>query len=231
MDEIELAPLFETIGGCKRVLRLCATSKRMKDWCDENVTLFAKHMSRHRAFRSFFEGVHTMSQYRKACDNTIKLITFRNNLELLLRLVDTMRRRDNIKVLLLAIEYAPTSTRTGARIELTTIDPDKECLLLKSSNQSNNVKLEPGTGVRASVSLSKTKVQNMSAASQMHKVAQHLHGIDLSRTSLPKTENLKSQIRLLGQSGQKYCALRMNVWTNDTFGTDVDVDDIRDLWN
>ena len=238
MDEIELASLFDSLHDCRQVMRLCATSKGIREWCTQHVKVFAKHMSQHRAFKPFFDGVSSLPQYRDACGQTKRLIVLRNNMEVLLRVIDALRRRKGIKVVLIAFEYAPPSPprNARARIELDMIDPNRECLLLKSSRFSNLLKLHPSTKETAYVSLAKSRAQNMTAASRILDSANRVHGIDVSRVPiLQATDDLKKRISNLRKEECNYVSIRIDMHNGDVHSisvvSDVDMDDIRDMWS
>lgn len=233
MDVIELAPLFEATTDCRQVVRLCSTTQSVRSWCKDNVRLFAAHMAKHPAFRPFYEGVVTLPQYRDACERTRRLVSFRNKLELLLRIMDGLRRQRNIRVLLFAIEYGTAADRVGARIELDMIDPVKESLLLKSSPHSGMIKLDPRNGDAAVVTLAKTKTKNMIAASRILAAAHRLSDVDLSRVSLPSADDLGRIVRQV-PAHSKYVAIRMNLLdkrTQTAMFSDADSHDIREVWS
>lgn len=228
MDDIELAPLFQNISGCKDVVRLCSTSTHVRDWCESNVRVFVQNMSRHRAFAPFFKDVRTMADYRRACQKTINTIKLRNMLQQILIDVNTVRTQMRIKVLLVAIEYDCTTQRN--RIEVDNIDPYVQSLLIKSTSRSNIVKLNPAAHASPSVTATKSRSQNMNAAARIWQIATDQHGVDLSKLNVDKVNDRIVRIARANAS-EDYVAIRVSARNNgDHFGIAVESEDVHDLW-
>lgn len=228
MDDIELAPLFQNMSKCKDVVRLCSTSTRVRDWCQDNVLLFVQNMSRHRAFAPLFHDVRTMAEYRRACQKTIQIIKLRNLLEQFLGDVDTVRTHMGIKVLVVAIEYGGAAK--DKRFEIGTIDPHMESLLIKSTRRSNIVRLHPAAHASHSVTMTKSRSQNMRAASRIWQIATDQDSVDLSKLKVGELYDRIVRIARV-HVGKEYVAIRVSAQNNsDHFGRTVDLDDINYLW-